>query len=67
MQQVEEMVGNPPRESLVAAIQEAMQDPRRLRELEGKVDHLNAENEKTTEQLRKLEAERHELLKEVRV
>ena len=28
MQQVGKMVGNPPRESLVAAIQEAIQDPR---------------------------------------
>jgi hypothetical protein len=66
MQQVRELVDNPPRESLVAAIQEAIQDPRRLRELESKVDHLTAENQKTTEQVRKLEAERHELLKQVK-
>ena len=66
MQQVEELVGNPPRESLVAAIQEAIQDPRRLRELERKVDHLTAENWKTTEQVRKLEAERKALLKQVK-
>jgi hypothetical protein len=61
--EVGEMVGNPPRESLVAAIQEAIQDPRRLREPERKVDHLTAENRKTTEQVRKLEAEREALLK----
>ena len=63
VQQVGEMVGNPPRESLVATIQVAIQDLRRLRELESKVDHLSAENQKATEQLRKLEVERHELLK----
>jgi len=66
MQQVGELVGNPPRESLVAAIQEAIQDPRRLRELERKVDHLTAENWKTTEQVRTLEAEREEFLKQVK-
>jgi hypothetical protein len=33
MRQVGELVGNPPRESMVAAVQEAIQDPRRLREL----------------------------------
>ena len=58
MQQVGEMVGNPPRENLIAAVHEAIQDPRRLRELESKVDCLTAENRKTLEQLRKLEAER---------
>ena len=58
MQQVGELVGNPPRESLVTAIQENIQDPSRLRELERKVNHLNAKNRKTTEQLRKLEVER---------
>jgi hypothetical protein len=66
MQQVGEMVANPPREILVAALQKAIQDPRRLRELEGKVDHLTAENQETTEQLRKLEAERREFLKHVK-
>ena len=59
-------MSNPLRESLVATVQEAMQDPCRLRELEGKVDHHTAENHKTTEQLRKLEAERHENLKHVK-
>jgi hypothetical protein len=44
MRHVGELVGNPPRESLVAAVQEAIQDPRRLRELERKVDHLTAES-----------------------
>jgi hypothetical protein len=67
MQHAGELVGNPPRESLVAAIQEAIQDPRRLRELERKVDHLIAENQKTTEQVRKLETKRHKLLKHVKV
>jgi cell division protein FtsB len=57
------MVGNPPRDSLVVAIQEAIQDPRRLQELECKVDQLTTENRKTTEQVRKLEAEREALLK----
>jgi hypothetical protein len=66
MQQVGELVGNPPRESLVAAIQEATKDLRRLRELERKVDHLTAENRKTTEQVRKLKAEREMLLKQVK-
>jgi hypothetical protein len=47
--EVGEMVGNPPRENVVAAIQEPIQDPRRLRELERKVDHLMAENQKTAE------------------
>jgi hypothetical protein len=66
MQQVGELVGNPPRESSVAAIQEAIQDLRRLRELERRVDHLIAENRKTTEQVRKLKAEREVLLKQVK-
>ena len=48
MQYVGEMVGNPPRESLVAGIQKAIKDPCRLQELEGKVDHLIAENWETT-------------------
>jgi hypothetical protein len=63
MRQVGELVGNPSRESLVAAVQEAVQDPSRLRELERKVDHLTAEKRKATEQVRKLEAEREKLLK----
>jgi hypothetical protein len=66
MQQVGELVGNPPRERLIAAIQEAIQDPRRLRELERKVDHLTAENRKATEQVRKLKAEQETLLKQVK-
>ena len=60
------MVGNPPRESLVAAIQEAIQDPRRLRELEHRVNHLTADKWKTAERVRKLEAEREKLLKQVK-
>jgi hypothetical protein len=36
MRHVGKLVGNPPQESLVAAVQEAVQDPRRLRELERK-------------------------------
>jgi chromosome segregation ATPase len=51
---------------LVAALQEAIQDPRRLRELERKVDHLTAEKRKATKRVRKLEAEREKLLKQVR-
>jgi hypothetical protein len=66
MQQVGEMVVNPPRENLVAAIQEAIQNPRRLQVLEGKVDHLSTEIQKTTEHLWKLEAEPQELLKQVK-
>ena len=49
IRRIEELVGNPPRESLVAAVPEAIQDPRRLRELEHKVDYLTAEKRKTTE------------------
>lgn len=57
MQHVEELVGNPPQESLIAAILEAIQDPRRLQELKCKVNHFIAENRKTTEEVRKLEEE----------
>jgi hypothetical protein len=63
MRQIGELVGNHQRESLVAAVQEAIQDPHRLRELERKVDHLTAEKRKATERVRKLEAEREKLLK----
>ena len=63
MQQVGKLVGNPSRESLVAAIHKAIQDPRRLQELERKVDHLNVKKQKTAERVRKLEAEREKLLK----
>jgi hypothetical protein len=66
MRQVGELVGNPPHESLIAAVQEAILDLRRLRELERKVDHLTAEKRKATERVRKLEAEREKLLKQVR-
>ena len=48
MWQIGELVRNPPRESLVAAVQDVIQDPHRLRELERKVDHLAAEKRKTT-------------------
>ena len=61
------MVGNPPWESLVAAIQEAIQDMRRLRELERKVDHQTAQKRKTMEQVRKLETEREKLVKQVMI
>ena len=44
---VGEMVGNPPRENLIVAVQEAIQNPHRLWELESKVDCLIAENQKT--------------------
>ena len=59
-------MGNPPRESLVAAIEEAIQDPRRLREVERRVNHLTAEKRRTAERVRKLEAEREKLLKQVK-
>ena len=65
MQQVGELVGYPPRKSLVAAIQDAIQDPRWLRELERKMDHLTVEKQKTAERVWKLEAERQKLLKQV--
>jgi RecG-like helicase len=57
IRRVGELVGNPQHESLVAAVQEAIQDSRRLRELERKVDHLTTEKRKATERVRKLEAE----------
>jgi hypothetical protein len=60
------MVGNLPRESQVVAIQKAIQDPCRLRKLEGKVDHLTTENQKTTKQLQKLDAEQQEFTKQVK-
>jgi hypothetical protein len=47
-------------------VQEAVQDLRRLRELEHKVDHLTAKKRKATERVRKLEAEREKLLKHVK-
>ena len=66
MQQMGKIVGNPPWKKLIAAVHEAIQDPRQLRELESKVDCLTAENQKTLEQLRKLEEIRQELLKQVK-
>ena len=63
MQQVGDLVGKPMRERFVAAIQEAIQYSRRLRDLERKVAHLTTKNRNTTEQVRKLEAERKTLLK----
>ena len=66
MQRVGEMVGNLSRGSLVATVQKAVQDPRRLRKLENKMDHLTGENQKATERLRTLEAERVNLLKQVK-
>ena len=66
MRRIGEFVGNPPYESLIAAVQDAIQDPRQLRELVCKVDHLTAEKQKTAEQMRKLEAEREKLLKLVK-
>ena len=58
MKQVGELVGNPPQESLVAAIQEAIQDPRRLREPERRVIHHTAEKRRTAERVQKLKAKR---------
>jgi hypothetical protein len=65
MRQVGKLVGNPPRDNLVAAMQETIQDPRRLRELERKVNHPTAEKWKTAERVRKLKAEREKLLTHV--
>ena len=48
-------------------MQEAIQDPRRLRELECKVDNLTAEKQKTMKRVQKLEAELEKLLKQVKV
>ena len=56
--QVGELIGNPLRENLVAAVQEVIQESCRLRELERKVDHLTAEKRKTTKRVRKSEGER---------
>ena len=66
MRHIGELVGNLPRESLVAAVQEVIQDPRRLRKLERNVDHLSAEQQKITERVRKLEAKREKLFKHVK-
>ena len=66
MWQIGELVCNTPRKSLVAAVQEVIQDPRWLRELERKVNHLTTEKLKTAERVRKLEAEREKLLKQVK-
>ena len=66
VRRIGELVCNPSHGSLVAAVQDAVQDPRRLREHERKVDHLTAEKQKTAERVRKLEAEREKLLKQVK-
>ena len=66
VRRIGELVGNPPQGRLVAAVQDAIQDPHRLRELERKVSHLTAEKRKTAERVRKLEAEREKLLKQVK-
>ena len=66
VRRIGELVGNPPQGGLVAAVQETIQDPHRLRELERKVNHLTAEKRKTAERVRKLEAEREKLLKQVK-
>ena len=64
MRMIGNLVGNPSRESLIAVMQETIQDPRRFQELECKVDHLTTEKRKTTKRVRKLEAEREKLLKQ---
>ena len=66
MQQVGELVDNPPHESLFAAIQEVIQDPCRLRKLERQVDHLTAKKWNTAVRVQKLEAGREKLLKQVK-
>lgn len=66
LQQLGAIVGNPPRDTLVTAVREAVQDPRHQRKLEGKVDQLTAENRKVLEKLAKVEAEKKELQKQMR-
>ena len=61
------MVGNPPRKNLVAAIQEAIKDPRGLRELERRVNHLTADKRKIAERVRKLESEREKFFKQLKI
>ena len=53
MRRIKELIGNLLHESLVAAVQDIIQDPQRLHELERKVDHLTAEKRKTTERVQK--------------
>ena len=66
VRRIGELIGNPPQGGLIAAVQDAIQDPHRLRELERKVDHLTTEKRKTAERVRKLEAEREKLFKQVK-
>ena len=47
MRRIGELVGNPPHDSLVAAVQDAIQYSYRLRKLRRKVDHLTAEKRNT--------------------
>ena len=51
IRQIGELVGNPLRESLVAAVEGTIQDPRRLREVERKAELRTAEKWKTTERV----------------
>ena len=60
MQQIEGMVGNPPREGLVAAVRQRIDDPLQTRELAGRVKVLTAENQKLTKKLTEVEAEREQ-------
>ena len=66
MQQVSELLGNPPWKNLVAAIQKVIHNLRRLQELERKVDHLTAKKWRTAKRVWKLEAVREKFFKQVK-
>lgn len=66
LQHVGEMVGNPPSGGMVAAVQQAVQKPHRLRELKDKVGHFTTKNQKNIERMWKLEAEQKDALKQVK-
>jgi hypothetical protein len=63
---VGELVGNPPREGLVAAVKKAIHEPHQLQELERRIEHLTLENKKVTEKVQKLKSECEGALKQVK-
>ena len=56
LQQLEEMVGNPPRAGLVAAVKHAVEEPKQNKDLEDKVSQLNSELSRLKGRLQKAEA-----------
>jgi hypothetical protein len=66
LQQVGELVGNPPREELVAAVKKAIQEPHQLQKMERKMEHLTMENKKMVEKVQKLKSEREGALNQVK-